>query len=233
MHDDQQLDAVANRLKSYQGQIEALANALDALRDLAGSLAAEMASEAELVGACRMAARSSPMVDVIADVTPAVASSVAASAADDELPQAAAEIIAIDPVTIPLDGTEIVVSTFDAPLPAETQAALEQVSKLAIEEKAMTPSLTATGEEIVGTKPVAARTRVLDFASRVKSARSTPLRHKVAGAVASVMLMISATAGVHGFLHTDMGQRLLELGSCDADVSQPNSDCAFLGWLLL
>lgn len=236
MYDAQQLDAVAARIKSYQGQIEALAHALDALRDLAGSLAQEMASESEAIGAWALAGRSGGELALSRAIPTGTDTPVdlpLSTLVDDKPTPATTETIERDEAANRLDGMEMVVSTADVPVPAATQAALDQVSKLVVKEKATESAAAVTADDAVDTKPAAARTRVLDFASRLQSAKAAPLRHKVAGAVASVMLMVSATAGVHGFLQTDIGQRLLELGSCDADAIQANNDCALLGWLLL
>lgn len=226
MYETQQLDAVASRLKSYQEQIMALSHALDALRDLADSLVQEIALDSATISACAAATHGDPVP------APRIAEE-SGKTGDDHLPLAFAETIELDASAGRLDGTEIVVSTADAPLPAATQAALDQVSQLVIAEKAGVPAGSETMGQDDEDKPAATRNRVLDFASRLKTAKATPFRQKAAGAVASVMLMVSATVGVHGFLQTDIGQRLLELGTCDAVAISENRDCAFLGWLLL
>ena len=245
MYDAQRLDAVASRLKSYEGQIAALANALDSLRDLADSLAKELASDAAAISACAHVDNIAPAACIVTGslstgcLDDVLATQSAATAAgpdpiiEDRLTEQSFQIVEIEDSTGRLDGTEIVVSTADAPLPSATQAALEHITQLAIQAKTVVPPAVEDSTGNAAAMPPAARTRVVDFASRVKSAKATPLQHKVAGAVASILLMVSATAGVHGFMQTDIGQRLLELSTCDADVLHAGRDCSFLGWLLL
>jgi hypothetical protein len=254
MYEARRLDAVASRLQSYQDQLAALSTALDSLRDLTDALVREMADDSAAIGAIATAAQAAALSRDDAGgydpvITPAIVS--AAVAADtyidatppdptvpDEPPLAFTTEAALDQ----LAGTRVALADADRPSHAadrvaatSTTAARDKALDTATQDPPLAPIVIATEPQSGGspaTQP-AARPRVVDFASRVQSAKSTPFRRTAAGAVASALLIISATAGVHGFLQSDIGQRLLELGTCDAEVVTDGRQCNVFGWMLL
>lgn len=221
MSDNLQMEAVAARLQSYQDQMVAVSGALEALRTLADTLISEMACDVALL----KASVTSP-VEPLAGA-PVVTGDIIAATTElqDSDPVETIDIATIEPANVNivasaecdrLEGTEICASHADAEI---------------VTLVATSSTVDATAETPA---PVVAPANVIDLAQHRKAAKpATGLRRQLTGAVASVMLIFSATAGVHGFLQTELGQQMLDLGACDAEALSANRDCAFLTWMLL
>ena len=220
MSDNHQMEAVAARLQSYQEQMIAVSGALEALRTLADTLISEMAGDVAFLKAS-VTSISEPLAAAPVETGVIIA---AATEFQDSEPVETIDVATIEPVNVNivasaecdhLEGTEICATHADA----------EVVSLVAT---------TSTAAAAQTSPPVVAPTNVIDLAQRRKAAKpATGLRRQLTGAVASVMLIFSATAGVHGFLQTELGQQMLDLGTCDAEALSANRDCAFLTWMLL
>ena len=75
---------------------------------------------------------------------------------------------------------------------------------------------------------------ILDLASRREARKAaSPLKRRTLAIVASLLLVAATAAGMHELLQTEIGQRLLDLGTCDGETLSVNRNCAVLAWLLL
>lgn len=85
--------------------------------------------------------------------------------------------------------------------------------------------------------PIAAASgagKVVDLAEHRKLVRRRPtLARRSVAMAASLMLTAGLIIGADGLMHTDIGQRILDLGTCDGDMLSAQRDCALLAWLML
>lgn len=127
-----------------------------------------------------------------------------------------------------------------ASIPKEAAPAQEQPQAEAISaEPAAGPVLStenATSADTVEA-PASAEapaSNVVDLAAkRRKGLLATTARRRFAAIAAMLVVTAGATFGFNELMHSELGQRLIELGACDADMVSANRDCAFLSWLTL
>ncbi len=230
------IDSIEARLQSYQDQMVALSEALGALRVLADTIVSELAVDAASVRDLATSDQHAvPAMDdsdiappagdsqtgIVSELTD-VASAHTSTTPSDACDPVDAEIAVLAPIAVDVAA---------APEVAAHEPATQ--SDGAIEADVVTATMATPTVE---TPASIDTTKVIDLAaSRSKKAKFTPparSRHAV-GIVASLILVASASVAVQGVIGTDIGQRLLDLGACDADMLSANRDCALLAWLLL
>ncbi len=121
------------------------------------------------------------------------------------------------------------------------EAPTEIVAPLTATEAALTPVIAASTapETPVTTTTLDAATAGTDSnvvpldARRHKSRTSLPARRRAMTMVASMVITAGAALGFHELMQTEIGQRLIELSSCDGDMLSASRDCALLAWLML
>ena len=243
----EQIEAVAAKLDSYHEQMAAVSKALGALRELADAIIGEMAADSTLLRACDAA-------DATANTDGIEGTEATADLAKAAVPATAGlDPIAVDPDDNALIGMEIS-SDIDTPTDEDVAVATAVVEEaatvrtppplpatfeLALDptEAAMVQAKIETGLAIAAALAQSAPEKACNIieleSHRKASIRPTTLRRRAIGVAASLMLITSATAAVHGILGTEIGQRLLDLSVCDADMLSANRDCAMLSWMLL
>lgn len=75
--------------------------------------------------------------------------------------------------------------------------------------------------------------KVVNLASRRRAMLDKFPARRAMAVVASVAVTVTAGMGFHELMQTELGQRLLDLGTCDGDMLSANRDCALLAWLML
>lgn len=73
---------------------------------------------------------------------------------------------------------------------------------------------------------------VVDLAAKRPKRFGTPVR-RAAAVAAMLVITAGATFGLNELMHSELGQRIMELGACDAEMVSANRDCAFLSWITL
>ena len=90
----------------------------------------------------------------------------------------------------------------------------------------------ATGAETASAAaPTTSVGRIIDLEARRQSRRS--VRRRALGAVASLVVVLSASAAFNDVLRSEIGARLLSLTSCDSVTIATHRDCAVLAWFSL
>ncbi len=216
------IDSIEARLQCYRDQMVTLSEALGALRSLADTIVSELAADAATVrDLATIEQHALPAMDsaAIAEVgadsqtgivceVADVASTLTSTTTSDAPAPNGAEIAALEPITV----DDVAASPEAAAQVPATR------SDVAIEADTVTATMAAATAETPAASDTA---NVIDLAaSRSKKAKSTqPARSRLAvGIAASLLLVASASVAVQSVINTDIGQRLLDLGACDADV---------------
>lgn len=129
------------------------------------------------------------------------------------------------------DGTVEQTAAEDATVkPSAAEAEAETQAAPLMSEQAAPALETAGAAEAADPAP----SNVVDLASKRRTGvLGTPMRRRVATAAAMLVITAGATFGFNELMHSELGQRLIELSTCDADMLSANRDCAFLSWLTL
>lgn len=76
--------------------------------------------------------------------------------------------------------------------------------------------------------------KVVSLADRRKAKPSaSPARRRAMAVVASILVTATATVGLHELMQSELGQRMLELGTCDGNMLSATRDCSLLSWLMI
>lgn len=132
-----------------------------------------------------------------------------------------------------LDYRETVIAATLARIAAERKAAAEAEASAA--DRSGTVAAAPVSETTDAAKTTAAddnKVVKLEAYRRLPGIR-LPSRRRAIALTTGLLVMASATLGFHEVLQTELGQRLLELGTCDGDMMSANRDCALLAWLLI
>ena len=222
-----------------------MAEYLVAQQDFVASEAAVVAAVTTIDAEVQTGSSDAPAVDVLDQSTSAAATSIepkfdldseatvepifepaAESAAPVALEQAPtltadASLDGAEP-TASLDIVALDSAADSAVLSAETDQAAPLAATADIADTAALDAAIATGDG-----------KVVDLDSRRKQRTDKPARWRAKALVASLVLTATATLGINEIMQTELGQRLIELGTCDGDMLSANRDCALLAWLML
>lgn len=260
MYEDQRHELIEARLQSYQSQMVALSEALGALRSLADTIISELAVDAAGIRSNDPAQLRSSLSTDGAEVTDCSQTVVCeAFEIGDAITEAAGTVV-VDAaigssadtcsgsafaVEIPgnnHDSSDHVNSEAFVPFTVEEPVAVDAVSNAAPANGPVVPMGTEAAADAVvvavaavGTPAVEGGGKIIDFAASRSNAdrpSSARRRHGV-GIAASLLLVATSAAALHGVANTGIGQRLIELGTCDAEMLSAHRDCALLAWLLL
>lgn len=191
---------------------------------------ADEATLSELAGKCEPSG--------IAEITAALAQ-VAQIATSSSAPAIEAEIAAsetaaindqqveIQPVAEAAAETAIVAA--QPPIFADVTAEAPQIADTT---DATTADATPAAGAAEATVTNEAASNVVDLAAKRHKRFGTPVR-RAAAIAAMLVITAGATFGFNELMHSELGQRILELGACDAEMVSANRDCAFLSWLTL
>jgi hypothetical protein len=252
------LQAYHGHLKSLREAMQALLNASDLIladvendkRLIAVLTEQETASAAiEADEPVTVAAIANASIEEIADIEmPAAASDVdkpvsASALSENGQPSAGHGIpdIAINEQSSP--STDVHAEDEPEPANAATLGALEAIAAVRTAEATADDS---KGTIDLQTAPAAMRTgageiaaaagdrKVIDFKKQNAAQRIQPKSMRRAAAIAaSLVITAGVVTGLTSLAHSEIGQRILSLGTCDADMVSAYRDCAFLAWLLL
>lgn len=250
-----QLASIASSLDTYRTQFEALGNALSALRVVSDEMIAQLDRDrAALETHLQAALETMSQADIaetdtaaleIVDAEPAetdAAGDVETEAQD--LPETSAEIAAeVETEAVADDAidSETIASLDTEPL-AISEDAIEATSETETETEATLAGATATDAPVIATPAestaAAANTadgnKVISLADRRKpTPSSSPARRRAIAVVASILFTAGATFGLHELIQTEVGQRMLELATCDGDMLSATRDCSLLAWLTI
>ncbi len=127
------------------------------------------------------------------------------------------------------------------PAPLEPALNLEPAAADAADTATPDASPAALQEGAVGEPPAAADSDgdkaesnvvALDT-ERGKRRRLVPSRRMAVAIVASLIVTVSAGLGIHEMMQGDLGQRLVDLATCDGDMLSADRNCSLLAWLML
>ena len=260
MSEAQRYELVEARLQSYQNQMVALSEALGALRSLADTIISELAQDAAGIRSNDPAQQTSSLSTVVAKATDCsqtavceafgigdaimepAAAAVVDAAMDASVDTCAASALPGENSGTSLDSADHVTCEAFAPFTVEEPVGVDAVSDAAPANGPAIALVTqaAVGAELVaaaaaGTPAVEGGAKIIDLAASRSNANrpsSARRRHGV-GIAASLLLVATSGAAIHGIANTGIGQRLIELGTCDAEMLSAHRDCALLAWLLL
>lgn len=156
-----------------------------------------------------------PIVEPAAESMTPVAIEIAPTLAADASPEVAEG-------TSPLESVALDDAADNPAVPGETDQAAPLAATADIADKAALDAAIATGDG-----------KVVDLDSRRRQRTTSPARWRAKALVASLALTATATLGIQEIMQTELGQRLIELGTCDGDMLSANRDCALLAWLML
>ncbi len=255
-----QLHSIASSLDTYRTQFAALGNALSALRAVSDQLIAQLdrdreALETHLQAAIALEGAVQPDADAAVPDLSDIAVSVLpvelqpATELPEEVASAPLAEAAEPPAETPVvAATENVAGSLDETTPIETEALTGEFVELETEVAAAASdaSAPATGttattlaaetssEAIAAPENAAGDNKVISLADhREANAASSPARRRARAFVASILVTAGATLGLHELLQSELGQRMLELGTCDGDMLSATRDCSLLAWLTI
>ena len=181
------------------------------------------ATEPSLAGSTQAADDEAPRCELVE--LPAATSTEAGAAAASNVPASPD-----DPT--PEDRETVIAATL-ARIAAERKAAAEATAP-AVENSGPIAAATAVETTDAATPTAADEKKVVELeAYRRLPGIRLPSRRRAIALTTGLLVMASATLGFHEVLQTELGQRLLELGTCDGDMMSANRDCALLAWLLI
>ena len=184
------------------------------------------ASLAQLIARDASPSETAPQIDTVPHLDVVIA------------PVAEATTIALD-IARPCDQTVAQIGPADATQHAAEALLLDTATDTAATAAETDPALTLTptGETADTSAADAAIAtgdgKVVDLANHRKARAASPARWRAKALVASLAITATATLGMHEIMQTELGQRLIELGTCDGDMLSANRDCALLAWLML
>lgn len=248
-----QLASIASSLDTYRTQFETLGNALSALRLVSDEMIAQLDRDrAALETHLQAALETMSQADIAETDTTALEIVDAETAETDAAGEVETEAQYV-PETIAEVETEVEAEAVaDDAIDGETIAALETeplaVADDAIEATSETeteatladptatdaPVIAAPAESTAATANTEDGNKVISLADRRKATPSTsPARRRAIAVVASILFTAGATFGLHELIQTEVGQRMLELATCDGDMLSATRDCSLLAWLTI
>ncbi len=202
------------------------ASALDSLDvESAQALVGGAVSEAEsdVQDVAETSAETSSVAEAEAVVAPAIDSETitaceSVAAATDEPAVLEAEPLALADDTTEATSETATVTETSAPIATATDA----------------PALATPGEANATPAGPTGNDKVISLVDRRRAKTSaSPARRRAIAVVASILITAGATFGLHELLHTELGQRMLELATCDGDMLSASRDCNLLSWLTI
>lgn len=246
-----QLASIASSLDTYRTQFEALGNALSALRLVSDEMIAQLDRDRAALETHLQAALETMSQADIAETDTTALEIVDAEPADADAAGEVGTEAQDVPETIAEVETEVEAEAVaDAAIDGETIAALETephaVAEDAIEATSETeatladatatdaPVIAAPAESTAAAANTADGNKVISLADRRKATPTTsPARRRAIAVVASILFTAGATFGLHELIQTEVGQRMLELATCDGDMLSATRDCSLLAWLTI
>lgn len=243
-----ELESIDRSLENYRTQLAALSHALGALRIVSdqiiaaldkdrAALATHLASPAidEVKATTVPAEVSAPAEHMQADATAAEPTTVqvalveGVTSAEETTATTSIEVmpavVAVEPIPTGIANDAAPVSSTDA------RSEGGQITSISVASKTVECSEAPVGGHETA-QPAA--NRVVSLKERLARYQpGKPEARRAMAVVASLIVMTGATLGMHELLQTDIGQRLLELGTCDGDMVTANRDCSLLSWLLI
>ena len=257
-----QLASIASSLDTYRTQFAALGNALSALRVVSDQMIAQLdrdraALETHLAAAIDMIAEadaSGTDTTSVESLDTDLAGAVATADSDvQDINETSAELATeIETTAGQLIARELTAAcdsqagSIEDPAVLEGQAfkntevATEIKAEAEIQTAAMdtttteASALATTGSENAAAATATSANKVVSLTDRRKAKVITsPARRRAMAVVASVLVTAGATVGLHELMQTELGQKMLELATCDGDMLSAARDCSLLSWLTI
>ena len=241
------IEEIAGRLQEYQGQLTALNEALDALKNVGELISAAMAEDRNaLIGlALQMQDDAPETVDAPLEASSSVLEGELCAGTEVHLDAAdLEEALVLEPTTVEalaaiavaaaqnVENENVAVEPLVAVVVDDMDAQPDAVAAAGGEEVA---NMTASAGETAGAQPVSiANAKIIELAQhRPKPRMPLPSRRRSLGFAAGLLVLAIGGTVAQALMQGELFQRLLDLGSCDGEAVSANQDCALLAWMLL